>query len=183
MELIDYGLDTIPKILNASVNEFKKIDGIQEKMARKLFLNIQKGVKSVKLPILMASSDSFHGGLGKRKLTALVKEYPDILEWKSNKKQIIELVEEVDGFSTISATHVATGLPKFKQFLKTVQPPIIIGEAESIKVPKKLIKFKDKKLVFTGFRNKEWIELLEAVGANITSTVSKNTDFVSHEKL
>jgi NAD-dependent DNA ligase len=176
--LIDYGLNTIPKILNASIKDLMEIDGIQEKMAKKIFSNIHKGVKFVELPLLMASSDTFHGGLGKRKLTALVKEYPDILEWKSNKKQIIELIEEVDGFSTISATHVATGLPKFKQFLKTVQPPVTIGQKKSVKVPTKLTKFKDKKIVFTGFRNKQWLELLEAVGANITGNISKNTDLL-----
>jgi DNA ligase (NAD+) len=176
--LIDYGLDTIPKIINSKVNDFMEIDGIQEKMAKKIFNNIQKGVKSVELPILMASSDTFPCGLGKRKLTTLVKEYPDILQWNSNKKQIIELVEEVEGFSTISATQVATGLPKFKKFLKTVQPPITIGTKKIVKVPSKLAKFKDKKIVFTGFRNKNWMTLLEASGATIVTSVSKNTHFV-----
>jgi DNA ligase (NAD+) len=176
--LIENGFDTIPKILKSSVDDLIQIDGIQEKMATKITSNIYNGIQSVQLPILMASSDTFHGGLGKRKLTALVKEYPDILEWKSNKKQIIELVEEVDGFSTISAKYVANGLPQFHKFLKTVQPPIIIGTQKSIKVPEKLTKFKDKKIVFTGFRNKEWITLLEAIGATITNTVSKNTDIL-----
>jgi DNA ligase (NAD+) len=175
---IESGLNTIPKILNSSINDLLEIDGIKDKLATKIYTNIHNGINSVDLSLLMASSDSFPGGLGKRKLSALVKECPDILEWKSNKKQIIELVEEVDGFSTISATQVAVGLPKFKKFLKTVQPPVTIGTAKIKKAPKKLAKFKGKKIVFTGFRNKIWIELLEAVGANITSTVSKNTDLV-----
>ena len=177
-KFIDNGLDTIPKIINSTTDELLQIDGIKDKLATKIISNIKNGIKSVELPILMASSDSFHGGLGKRKLKALVNEYPDIVQWKSNKKQIIELVEEVDGFSTISATHVAEGLPKFKKFLTTVQPPLTLGTKKTIQAPSKLSKFKNTKIVFTGFRNKDWTNLLESIGAKITNTVSSNTNYL-----
>ena len=177
-KFIDNGLDTIPKIINSTIDDFLEIDGIKEKLAKKLYNNIKKGIKSVELPILMASSDTFHGGLGKRKLKALVNEYPDIMEWNSNKKQIIDLVEEVDGFSTISAKQVADGLPKFKKFLTTVQPPLTIGTKKNIQAPSKLSKFKNTKIVFTGFRNKDWTNLLESIGAKVTNTVSSTTNYL-----
>lgn len=177
--LIDNGLDTIPKIINCTVADLLEIDGIKDKMANKLYNNIQQGIKSVELPLLMASSDTFPSGLGKRKLTALVKEYPNILELKSNKKQIIELVEEIEGFSTITAKQVAQGLPEFKKFLKSVQPPITIkSKNKKVKVTSKLKKFVNKKIVFTGFRNKEWTKILEEIGATITDNVTTKTDFL-----
>ena len=177
--LIDNGLDTIPRIINCTVADLLEIDGIKDKMANKLYNNIQQGIKSVELPLLMASSDTFPSGLGKRKLTALVKEYPNILELKSNKKQIIELVEEIEGFSTITAKQVAQGLPEFKKFLKSVQPPITIkSKNKKVKVTSKLKKFVNKKIVFTGFRNKEWTKILEEIGATITDRVTTKTDFL-----
>lgn len=180
-KFIDNGLDTIPKIINSTAHNFLEIDGIKEKLAQKLYNNIQNGINSVELPILMASSNTFNGGLGKRKLKALVSEYPDIMKWKSNKKQIIELVEEVDGFSTISATQVAEGLPKFQKFLNSVQPPLTIKSVQQNKkfqVPKKLEKFINSKIVFTGFRNKDWTTLLESIGSTVTNTVTSKTDFL-----
>ena len=175
---VDSGFDSIPKILNSTVDDFLTIEGVKDKLAKKIYSNIQKGIKNVNLSLLMASSDAFPGGLGKRKLNALVQEYPDILTWKSNKKQVIELVEELDGFSTKTAEQVATGLPKFKKFLKTVQPPITIGSKKITNVPKNLQKFKGQTIVFTGFRNKLWIEMLEAIGASIKNNVSNNTDLL-----
>ena len=38
--------------------------------------------------------------------------------------------------------------------------------------------FNNKTIVFTGFRNEEWKNIIKGNGGNVTSTVTKNTDIV-----
>ena len=82
IKMIDVGLDTIPKILSAKPEDFLQIDGFKEKMANKIYNNIQNSIKSVKIVDLMNASNKFGHGLGKRKLELIIKEYPDIVTKK-----------------------------------------------------------------------------------------------------
>ena len=175
--LVNNDIVTIPRLLEMTKEEFLEIDGIKEKMANKLYNNIQSKLKDVELPILMNASNTFEAGLGKRKLSEIIKNYPDIHEKRLSKKQVIEKVEALNGFNTITATYFADGLPKFKKFLKTV-PMITYQIKKKTSVPKKFNKYKNMKIVFTGFRNKEWEEILSQIGTKVTGTVSKNTNLV-----
>ena len=175
--LVNNDIATIPRLLEMTKDDFLEIDGIKEKMATKLYNNIQNGLKDVELPILMNASNTFEAGLGKRKLSEIIKNYPDIHEKRISKKTVIEKIEALNGFNTITATYFANGLPKFKNFLKTV-PMITYQVKKKTSVPKKFTKYKNMKIVFTGFRNKEWEDILSQIGTTVTGTVSKNTNMV-----
>lgn len=175
IKMIDTGLDSIPKILSAKPKDFLKIEGFKDKMANKIYNNIQNSIKSVKMVDLMNASNKFGHGLGKRKLELIIKEYPDIVTKKIKKKDLIEDLMEIDGYSTKTAELFANNLPEFKKFLKSVSMIKISKKEDKVK---KIKDFKDKTIVFTGFRNDLWKEIIKGNGGNVTGSVTKNTDIV-----
>ena len=175
--LVINNISTIPQILQMTKNDFLEIDGIKDKTATKLYNNIQSKLKNVELSTLMNASNAFESGLGERKLSDIIKNYPDINEKRFSKKQIIEKVEALNGFNTITATYFANGLPKFKKFLKSV-PMVSYQIQKKITVPANFTKYKNMKIVFTGFRKKEWEDILAQIGTTVVGTVSKNTNIV-----
>ena len=174
-KMIDIGLDSIHKILNASIDDFLKIENFKEKMATKVHTNIQNAIKEVNLSQLMSASNLFGHGLGSKKLQLIIENFPEILTMKINKKDLIEKIIEIDGFDTKSATQFANNLNSFKKF---------ISNNKNIKIKIKINKiktngdFKDIKLVFTGFRNKELEKLIVSEGGEVVNTVSKNTTYL-----
>ena len=174
-KFIKANLDTVPKLINAKNEDFIKVEGFKERMAFKVYTNIQNAMKKIKLSVLMAASNLFGPVLGQKKLALITDAHPDILNIKLTKPQMIELISDIDGFSTKTSTAFAEGLVDFKKFLKKI--PNVKFESKK-KRKAKDAKFEGMKIVFSGFRNKEWNELIEDAGGKITNTVSKNTSIL-----
>jgi NAD-dependent DNA ligase len=173
-KLVNANLDSVHKILSASINDLMTVDGFQERMAYKIHTNIKNSLTNVKLSTIMAASNLFGSGLGEKKIDLIVKNHPDILDKKITKTQLIDLICKIDGFSTTTSTAFAESLPEFKKFLKKL-PDIKFAKQTKIK---KDSKFDGVRFVFSGFRNKEWTELVEAKGGKLHNTVSKNTNYL-----
>ena len=77
---------------------------------------------------------------------------------------------EIDGYSTKTAELFANNLPEFKKFLKSVSMIKISKKEDKVK---KIKDFKDKTIVFTGFRNDLWKEIIKGNGGNVTGSVTK----------
>ena len=75
----------------------------------------------------MAASNEFGQGFGERKMRALLDVYP--YEWTKEPYEIAEMVEEVAGFNTKTATKFAENLPRFQEFMKE-HPMITIADIE-----------------------------------------------------
>ena len=170
--LFSYTFVIIIRILYAKKEDFLEIENFKEKMAEKVYNNIQEAIKNVDLPKIMVASNLFGHGMGIRKLTAIIKEYPDITKGKISKDKLIKLITEIEGFDTITATMFAEGLPKFKEFLKSV-PIIKISKFENTESTNN--KFKDITVVFTEFRNKDWEKMIVDGGGKVTTSVTSNT--------
>ena len=174
-KMIDGGLDNIYKIINASVEDFLEIDGFKDKMATKIYDNIQNAIKEVELSKLMSASNLFGHGLGARKLELIINEYPDILKINLSKHKFIEKIIEIQGFDTKTATQFVNNIDSFKDFL-------IKNKKIKIKIIKKSTNksgiFKDIKIVFTGFRDNQLEKIIDKEGGTITATVSCNTHYV-----
>lgn len=173
-KIINSKLDTLPKILKAKEKDFLNIEGFQETMANKIYLNIQNKIKDVKLPVLMTASNIFGKGFGVKKFNIILKEYPTIITKNYNEDKLIELVIKLEGFEKKTAIKFAKGVPKFILFLKSV-PMIKIQKEKQINIGTIL---QDKKIVFSGFRDKELEELIEIQGGKVVGTISKNTAFL-----
>ena len=174
-KMIDVGFDNINTIINASIDDLMKIDGFKEKMSTKIYTNIQKAIKDVELTKVMTASNLFGHGLGSKKLSLIINKNPNILQLKLSKQDFIDKIIEIDGFDTKTATQFVENIGTFKEFLsvnKKIKVKIIK------KSTKKNGKFKDKKFVFTGFRDKDLESFIENEGGKITTSVSSNTDYL-----
>jgi NAD-dependent DNA ligase len=171
-KIIDINLDSIKKIILAKEKDFLEVEGFKEKMAKKIHTNIQNAIKEVKLSTLMTATNIFGHGLGERKLDIIIKEYPDIFKKKYNDKKLLEMIVKLDGYEVKSANKFIEGYSNFRIFLKN-NPKIKITKKSSKKG-----KFSDKRIVFTGFRDKTLEEFVTSEGGTMATSVSSNTYIV-----
>ena len=175
-KMIDIGLDSINKIIIATEDDLLEVDGFQDKMAKKIHNNIQNAINGVEISTLMAASNIFGHGLGERKLKLIIDEYPDILNKKYSLSKLVEMIIEIDGFEKKTATKFTEGYEEFKKFLKDNKKiKVKITKKSSKKTKGKLI---DKKIVFTGFRDKELEKFVTDEGGTLSSSVSSNTNYL-----
>jgi DNA ligase (NAD+) len=165
---------TIKEIINATTDDLLELEGFKDKMADKIYNSIQESLKDVELVDLMTASNIFGGGLGEKKLGAILKVYPNIIKLKMSHDKLVEIIKEIDGFDDKTAIKFADGMQEFKEFLKELNIPYK-NKFDNQKVGNK---FKDMNIVFTGFRNKEWEEMIENEGGKIVNSVSKNTKLI-----
>lgn len=180
-KFIEHGLNTINKILEATTDDYLEIDGIKEKMATKIYNNIQEKLKSCILEQVMHASNIFGIGLGERKLKLIIDKYPDIL---TKTGDLLSLIIEIDGFAEKTAQRFVDKLPEFKQFLKQ-HPKIKLCSGKEVKSKKTPTgtKYQNQILVFSGFRDNDFKEDVESQGGKVSDTInSKTTILVVKDK-
>ena len=136
----------------------------------------------------MAVTNLFGRGMGKRRIDVILKNYPDILESKETPEEKKAKITTLPGFAEKTAAHFVDHIPEFIKFmedtgLKTRLRDLAPKKATSSTsesttektAPKKEHQLNEKKIVFTGFRDKALIKKLEDVGAIISSSISKKT--------
>ena len=179
--IIAAGYDTVPKIIAMTVDDLLTVEGFKQKMADKIHENIKTKVKEASLPELMHASNLFGRGFGVKKLVLILTHYPTILEQQqSNRQEKINKVSQIPGMAKKTAENVVDNSDEFIQFMKEAKLAHKLKEtlpiaSTSIDTSHPLYK---KKYIMTGFRDKDLITKLEAVGAEQASSVSKNTFMV-----
>ncbi len=173
-KLVENDYDDIFKILDADKTELINIDGIGKIMVNKMFTNLNASFQQCTLPQLMASTTLFGRGLGERKLKIITKAYPNIMKEKITKDKIMEL----EGFDDITASQFMENFDKFAKFYSKLTKYVDLKHLSEKKDVTTDSLFKDKKIVFTGFRSSELEKFVENNGGSITSSVSKNTYLV-----
>ena len=145
-----------------------------------MYENIQKSIKNVGLKTIMAASNVFGRGIGKRKIKPILEIYPTL-------KQLQKLTKEdllkINGFAEKTAQQFIDKLPFFIDFLKN-HPMITIQEIKKKKIVWTKYRkhpYYQKNIVFTGFTEKIHDKLptkLKQLDINLQLTVTKNTDLV-----
>ena len=198
-KFVSNGFDDLWKILLANKKQIENIEGFGKKLVDKLYNSIEDGLVDKKLEEIMAASQIFGRGIGVRKFKLIINDYPNILEiYKEHgSAHTKELINNIMGFDTKTTNKIVDSMGEFvvylDKFLK-LKPNLLKNQtklskltksaesaesSKSVKLSKfNLEKFKNKKIVFTGFRDKEIEDELENIGSKISSSVSKNTDFV-----
>ncbi len=170
-KLSDAGFDTVMKIINAQPKDFVRAEGIQVKLAQRIWDSIHSKLDSIPLDKLMAASAVFGTNWGVRRFTAILKAYPTILDLSTEPApKMIARIQGISGFKEL-AKDFAAGLPKFvmwlkKSGLKPVMPKTIKVKGSNLK---------GQVVVFTGFRNKVLEEDIQALGGTVGSSVSGKT--------
>lgn len=175
-KLFEKGVQTIPQLVGLQKSDLLLVEGIQEKGADKIYKSIQSRMKSVTCEELMVASNLFGRGFGLKTIQLIVQEHPEIL-----KMAMLKELKPIKGVGPKTAKQFIEGLPVFYAFLKELG-------ITKCKAPKKIVvepvvashgeDFKGKSFVFTGFRNKEWEQKIEALGGKVSSSISKNTFMV-----
>ena len=171
-KIYDAGYDSLLKIIGAKVKDFMEVPGFGARGAERAYTNIHNGLINLSLPLVLGSSGVFGFGLGRKKITALIDDFPDILDvYKTmNKSKLKQSILKVEGFSDKSADKIVDNIEwadKFitamKQFA-TFKEKVVVGS-----------NMRDVKVVFTGFRDKKLEEDVVSRGGKVTTSISKNT--------
>jgi DNA ligase (NAD+) len=183
-KIVDEGYNDIFKILTADKEDLYDIDGLGKTSVTKIYKNIDKGLQNRQLYEVMKASQILGRGLGNRKFKAITDDYPNIISIYENKgkNHTKKLINTVNGFSDKTSDKIMKGFDDFIVYYKKLLKikPNLIEKKQKKTAPtnKKIEKYRDKTIVFTGFRDKDIEKDLEIVNSKITTSVSKNTDYV-----
>jgi NAD-dependent DNA ligase/DNA polymerase/3'-5' exonuclease PolX len=172
--IIQAGFDTVPKIIQMSVNDFLKVEGFKEKTATKLHNGIKEALEKANIVTLMAASNMFGRGFSEKKLELIMGEYPDVLVSKESNAQKVTKVSAIKGMAIKSAEAFVERIPDFIQFAKNA------GFEGKLKNSQKKVFDEShplfgKTVVLTGFRDEALQDAIKSFGGKLGSSVSKNT--------
>jgi len=189
-KLVENKIDTVVKILTIKRSKLTSISGIGDKLVDKIKENTITQLKSAKLETLMAASQCFGRGLGKRKFKTILHVYPNIfkLRKENNDKELFDKIMKIDGFDRITTQQIVTGFDKFITYFNELNEVVDINHMKEIKKIKKKdddddndnkLKEDNKLLgeviVFTGVRDNVVEEFIENNGGEVKSGVSSKT--------
>jgi len=177
-KMYESGYDTLLKIIMASKNDFEKVPSFGKKMAERSWDNIHNGLKDLSLPLVLGASGVFGIGIGTKKITTLLNDFPDLLDVYGTMKNedILESIIKVDGFSYITAKKVVDNLAEAKKFIVDIRQFATFKEKS---VPQGVCSdLYNMKIVLSGFRDKKLEEDIVARGGKVTTTVSKQTSIL-----
>jgi hypothetical protein len=110
------------------------------------------------------NSTNFARGLRDKKFQPILEQFPDILTSNENPDDKINKIKTVKGISTITATKFVEAIPEFIRFIEETDLQDKLSQTiEKKKTDENHLIF-GKKIVMTGFRDKELIDQIEAVG-------------------
>ena len=179
-KMIEVEIDSIPKILTVTKADLSEVENFKDKMIDKVYDAIHNKAKEMTLLEFMAASNAFGHGMGERKIKKILEVHPDIiyLYIETDKNKLIEMIKNIDGFDTITATQFITKMSVFLELLHKIPLQIqnrLLFDTSGADLPNKNVKKITAKIVFSGFRNKEWEKVIEEKGGEITTSISKNT--------
>ena len=184
-KLYRYGFDKFVKILKMDKEDFLKLDGVENKLASKLYESIRKGTTNVPLYQLIGASGTLGFGMGIKKIKILFEGFPNILEVYEkdyDKNDLIKKIVDIEGFSQKTALQVVDNLDKSRIFLNEVLPFITLEKIEKTKEKENEVVDSENKILenmkicFSGFRDKELEKEIETNGGKVITSISKNTN-------
>ena len=185
--LIRAGYNTIPKIIHMTESDLLQIEGFQQKMAKKLFENIREKLQKSSLTRILVACGCFGRGLGEKKMKPILDTYPTILTSKETLGKKREMLKKIPGIGEENTKRFVENIPKCIEFLEYcgLRNRFILEETSqnhSLDSKKNIEKdhvLFQKKIIFTGFRDKEIMKTLEEnYEVTFPSSISKNTDIV-----
>ena len=188
--IIQAGFDSVPKIINMSINDLLTVEGFKIKMATKVHYGIKDGLNKASLVTIMSATNLFGRGFSEKRLELIMNEYPDVLLSGENLEEKIKKIANIKGMAEKTAEAFVDKINDFVSFMNTAGlenkliplNPLLqidqIGQIEENKIintTNSLHPLYNKTIVMTGFRDKELELNLKKIGAKSGSSVSKNT--------
>ena len=178
--IINTGFDTVPKIIDMSIDDFLTVEGFKIKMATKLFEGIKEKLQGASIITLMAASNIFGRGFSETKIELIMNDYPDILLSQESILEKINRVSKIKGMALKTAEGFVSKIDEFVKFMYEcgLEDKLVSTSTSTSKKINPLNPLFGKTIVMTGFRNKEIEQKIKDMGAKLGSSVSKNTFLV-----
>jgi NAD-dependent DNA ligase len=178
--IVEAGYDTLQKIIAMTEDDLLKVEGFKKKMAAKISIGIKDRLKEASLPELMHATNIFGRGFGTKKLELILNKFPTILldnaNANANKQDKIKMISKIQGMAKKTAEQFVDKIDEFIGLMNEInlndKLNYVPKKTDTLSQSHPLYK---KKYVMTGFRDKELIAKLDAIGAEQASSVSKNT--------
>lgn len=171
--IIAAGYDTVPKIINMSKADFEKV-GFKT-LAQKFVDGIKDKIAAAPLLVLMSSSNIFGRGFSEKRMELVLEAYPDILLSPDSNQEKIKKIASIKGMATKSAEAFVEKIPDFVKFMDECGLQDKLSGSPVAVVANTGHPLYKKSVVMTGIRDAQVTEALKSVGANLGTSVSKNT--------
>jgi DNA ligase (NAD+) len=175
--IIKAGYDSIPQILQMSVDDLLQVEGFKIKTAQKIHDGIKNKINEASLVSLMSSSNLFGRGFSEKKIELIMESYPNVLLSNESDVSKISKISSIKGMALKSSEAFVEKIPDFINFMKEAGLVDKLKE-DGTKGKKVLVQdhpLSGKTVVITGFRDKQLDDILKGFGAKLSSSVSKNT--------
>jgi DNA ligase (NAD+) len=176
--IINAGYDTIPKIINMTMDDFLSVDGFQSKTSAKLYNGIREKLDAASLITIMSASNLFGRGFNEKKLELIMSNYPNVLISKETRNQKIEKIAAIKGMAEKTSEAFVERIPNFMSFIQEIglahkiAPVSVATNVVAVNQENPLY---GKTIVMSGFRDAELKNTLKEIGAKVGESVSKNT--------
>lgn len=175
--IIQAGFDTVPKIINMTMDDFLHVEGFKKTMATKIYNGIREKLGAAPLVAIMAASNIFGRGFSDKRLELIMEAQPIILVSKEPASGKVARIAEIKGMSTKTAEAFVEKIPAFIEFIHETGLDDKLVPEKKAAVDESHPLF-GKSIVMTGFRDSELQDKIKNVGAKLGSSVSKNTFIV-----
>lgn len=177
-KLFQHGHKTIPAILQMSKSDLEQVDGIQSRLAGKLYNAIQKKYDNCTLLDIMSGTHVFGSGFGKIILKSIIKNVPDLINVDTGSADVMDTLRaqllQVKGLQKLTVDKFIKGLPLFQNFYRTLpsrEPEDTSVAAAETRAPQI---FENRVFAYSGFRpTAALITYIESQGGDLESRMSK----------
>lgn len=183
-KIYNAGFHDIKSILKIKKDDLLKIEGFKGKSADNILKSLEK-VKELDCLVLMDASNMLGRGFSYKKIKMITDVYPSILidnaeNREKSLKISVEDLTKVEGIAEISAKLFIENLPRFYEFYDSLGVKCKGIEEQADKSVEKTEKanIKDKKFIFSGFRNKDYEKIIVENGGKVVTSISKSTDYL-----
>jgi len=191
------GHKTISSVIDITVEQLLRVEGVKQKSADKIARAIRDAIAGLTPLKLMVASNAFGQGFGERKIRLILEHVPAVLSVGRYTPTVEELVA-IPSIEKKTADAFIAGTHQFWKFVEenrlervmvspsakvalaqqapmhAQQAPMQAPQAQQAPHPA----ISGKAFVFTGFRDKDMEASIEAAGGRVSDGISKKTDFL-----
>jgi NAD-dependent DNA ligase/DNA polymerase/3'-5' exonuclease PolX len=174
--IIAAGFDTVPKVIRMTKADFLKVDGFKDKLANKIYEGIKNKLSEASIITLMSASNIFGRGFSDKRVELILESYPNVLSSTESPAEKVKKIAAIKGMASKTAEAFVDKIPDFIKFIEEcgLQSKLSGGPPVAVVLNTGHPLYK-KSVVMTGIRDANVAEALKKVGANLGSSVSKNT--------
>ena len=121
-KIIASGANTIEKIINASIEDLMKVEGIKQKMASKIHDSIKTQVKKATLAQLASASNIFGQGFAEKTISTILEACPTILTSDLTEEEKVAQIKAIKGFADKTARQFVKSIAQFNSFMEKIRP-------------------------------------------------------------